>query len=84
MLWTASSGRCVSEGPLLDPFSAERSIAECGDSVPGAIGQYISFDAALKEIVRRLQEVQRRDATKPLHLTDRKIADTDRANLSLF
>src|SRR5258706_10286961 len=62
---------------------AQRAITERRDGVPAAIGQDIGFDAALEQIIRRLQHMKRRDAAKLLHLHDRKIADPDGADFSL-
>src|SRR5580704_11393991 len=59
--------------------AAKRTIAEGRDPVLAAVGQDIGFDAALEQIVGRLQHMERRNATEPLHLVDRKVAYTDRA-----
>ena len=49
-----------------------------------AIGQDTLLDAAFKQIERRLQDVQRRNALEPLHLCDREVAHADCANLALL
>ena len=62
---------------------AECAISERRDVVCAAIGQDISLDLALEQIIGRLQHMQRRDAAEFLHLADRKVADADGADLSL-
>src|SRR3954453_6755809 len=54
--------------------ATKRAIAQRGNAVLGAIRQQISFDAALEQIVRRLQHVQVCGAAEPFHLCNREIA----------
>src|ERR1700688_663032 len=60
--------------------TAERAIAEDGDAVATAIRKDLRLDAALEQVIRRLQAVERCHVAEPLHLLDREVADADRAD----
>src|SRR5712692_8428825 len=69
--------------PARQEAAAQRAVSERRDLVVAAIGQDIGLDGALEQVIWRLQYVQRSNAPEPLHLGDRKIADTDGSDLLL-
>src|SRR5215813_7582572 len=64
--------------------AAECAVAKGRDLVLSAIGKDVAFDAALKQIIGRLQHMQRCHPAEPLHLSDQEIADADGADLALL
>src|SRR5262245_40622755 len=64
--------------------AAECAVAKGRDLVLLAIGEDVGLDAALEQIIGRLQHMERRHPAEALHLLDREIADTDGADLALL
>ena len=64
--------------------AAECAVAKGRDLVLSAIGEDVGLDAALEQIIGRLQHMQRCHPAEALHLPDREIADADGADLALL
>ena len=63
--------------------STQRAVTQHRNITFAAIGQQVGLDAALKQVVGRLQHMQRRHAAKLPHLANRKIAHPDGADFPL-
>src|SRR2546430_17172798 len=62
--------------------AAECAVAEGRDLVLSAIGEDVGLDAALEQIIGRLQHMQRCHPAEARHLPDREIAAADGADLA--
>src|ERR1700738_3751215 len=71
---------CVPRYPPGEQSAAQRTVGQCRNAIAAAVRQDVSLGVALEQIVRRLNRMQRGDATENLHLRDAEVAHADRTD----